>query len=272
MSLVNKKNNSAGTRRHSSFLIHYITLMILLIPLVSATFAWDSLNKENQSGSMALKVDVENATAAYTVYKYDIESNKAVILNDFTNIALNHYDQVFLDRNKFTPLIIRIEVESEHLNENTGGSLTISIGRNAEHQQGVNYSSNVIRFSGTLKPYTITPNGDDYSTFYNTFQDDFYDTIYNLNTSGDSFTIAGSTVSSKAYSSLDVAATELPLNLTYSSSDVIVTNDPIYGQTKKVIVFLYFTYDQSEVVAHAQGIGREIEFTDDLTSITVDIS
>jgi len=257
-----------GKARRWAFLFRLFTLFVIAFLLTASTYAWISTNKHVESNHMALKVDAENATATYTFYRYDIDQGKAVVVNDLSSIELNQYDQIFQGRNKYTPVIVRIEIESVRLDATNGGTVGIVIKRNASHAQNTSYSSDVLRFSGTSKTYVITPTGDDYSAFYNAFNADHYSTIQGLSGSGDTATtVAGNVVSSWIYGAVGSTATDLELSVAYAGAAVDTS-----GATNKVVVFLYVTYDQSSVNTAEGGFWREIDFVDDLDAITVDVS
>lgn len=261
MDFLKRINNYARIKLRSPLVTGVILLTVVSIVFASATFAWVAMNLENDTSGINMSVEWENALASFSFYKYNIAANKAEKFQDISDIELNQYDQVFIDRNKYTPLIIQIQVESNKLVDSGTGTVGIKISRDGVHPTP-HYATEVLRFTAITKPQTIAPVGDNYAGFYNAFNAAYYNPVFALNTSGDSFQIDDYIVSSKVFS--NTTDVETTLNATYNSTDTRVIDEE-----QVLDVFLFITYDKSKM-ASVSGAG-EFVFLNDLRTISVEI-
>ena len=89
------------------------------------------------------------------------------------NLVFNQYDTVFVDRNKYTPMIIRVDVDSTNLGLASGetGTVSLNLIRSiASRMEEKLYTSDILRFT-VVDARTVSINSlpSDIRTIYNNF-------------------------------------------------------------------------------------------------------
>ena len=248
-----------------SLILRTVAVVVLFSVLAVTTYAWISMNVQDSGQNMKLNVEVENATASFEIFKYDIDLDEC-IRNDSV-VDMNQYDKIFMQRNKYTPAIIKVDVMSAHLNP-AGGIVRVIITRNSVLSSSSIFSSQVLRFTGTSEPY-ITSNA---TAFYEAFNEDHYTTVFAYTANHEDVAIgsSGYHVSSKTFGYTKDASSDavLELSIPYLSQDVISRGDGTYA----VEIFIYITYDKTDLDLAMAGTGlgqQEVDFIDDLAQIRV---
>jgi hypothetical protein len=113
---------------------------------------------------MGMALAVDDTTAVYKAYRFDMETMKGTDLEaateenpnpgelNITNIDLNQYDTIFRAQNKYTPAFARIEITKSAAMP-ASGKVYITIERNdLEAQEGdlELFSSSVVRFTALI--------------------------------------------------------------------------------------------------------------------------
>ena len=133
---LKKLKNLPGKQRAKLVyaLISVVTSAAVLIA-ATTTMAWFSSNRDVDASRMQIATEYDDLTARCAVYLWDVDTEKGVSQNeDSTNILLNQgkpfltYDTIFVERNRYNPVIVEITVTGERY-QNKGGTLTVTVER-----------------------------------------------------------------------------------------------------------------------------------------------
>ena len=269
----------------ASLVIKSITVVFLMFATAIASFAWFTNNQNVKNKDIQMGIHSEDATATFYVYKYDIESEIETVdvqtcvttQNDVVPIILdfNQYDTVFVDRNKYTPIVIRVDVESEnlHLGANETGSVSFTVIRNHNLREANKYyTSDILRFT-TVTPRNIQTTGSQYDVdLYKGFIDDYYDDTKNATT------VAAASLTNLSIIFSDDSTSgsyeEIVITSSYTNSDLVLlpgTGDE--EDSYRLTVYLFLSYDETLINDYTENsIGfssQELDFLNDLTLVNV---
>ncbi len=115
-----------------------IALLTILAMLVASSIAWFTNNRNLGSNDMDMALKIDDTSAIYQAYKFDIEQEVGIdkITNDngeveqlhISNLDLNQYDTIFSVQNQYTPAFAKIQITRiSSMPEN--GTLLITIDR-----------------------------------------------------------------------------------------------------------------------------------------------
>ena len=173
------------------------------------------------------------------MYRYDTLTDIVIETSDVRYISLNQYDSIFTQYNEQTSVILKIESSSVDLHPTL-----LHIDREV--------LTDVECVSGALR-FTVITDEDltgltDADTFYNEFNNRYYDLIFSLNTDY-LYSNNTSTIDSKTFSS---DTNTLPFNVAKSKT-----------------IFLYITYTGVKTL-NALDMSSEIIYENDLKSISIE--
>ena len=165
----------------ASLIIKSITVVFLMFATVVASVAWLTNNKNVKNKDIQMGIHTEDAQATFYIYRYNIDTSEvdkitcAVTQDVVTpmNLVFNQYDTVFVDRNKYTPMIIRVDVDSTNLGLASGetGTVSLNLIRSiASRMEEKLYTSDILRFT-VVDARTVSINSlpSDIRTIYNNF-------------------------------------------------------------------------------------------------------
>ena len=146
--------------RKNRMLCTFLTTALAFNLFIVASFAWLTLNRKTAVDDMGMGLAVDNTSAVYEAYMYDIKTGAGTDLNaegeklNITNIDLNQYDTIFRGQNKYTPVFAKIVLlRSEAMP--TSGKVYITIDRQSRTaDEGVlsKFTSSIVRFTGFIIP------------------------------------------------------------------------------------------------------------------------
>lgn len=150
--------------KKSKALTPLIISVVALNLCIVASVAWFTINRRTDADEMGMALAVDDTTAVYKAYRFDIETMKGTNLEaattenpnpgelNITNIDLNQYDTIFQAQNKYTPAFARIEItRNDSMPES--GTVYITIERNdleAHAGELELFSSSVVRFTALI--------------------------------------------------------------------------------------------------------------------------
>lgn len=150
--------------KRSKALTPLIISVVALNLCIVASVAWFTINRRTDADEMGMALAVDDTTAVYKAYRFDIETMKGTNLEaattenpnpgelNITNIDLNQYDTIFQAQNKYTPAFARIEItRNDSMPES--GTVYITIERNdleAHAGELELFSSSVVRFTAFI--------------------------------------------------------------------------------------------------------------------------
>ena len=269
----------------ASLVIKGITVVFLMFATAIASFAWFTNNQNVKNKDIQMGIHSEDATATFYVYKYDISSEVETVdvqtcvttQNDIVPIVLdfNQYDTVFIDRNKYTPIVIRVDVESEnlHLGNNETGNVSFTVIRNHSlREENKYYTSDILRFT-TVTPRNIQSTGSQYAVdLYKGFIDDYYEDTKNSTTVSAASLTSYSIVFSNDSTSSSYEEIVITTNYTNNELELLAgTGDE--EDSYRLTVYLFLSYDEvliNNYTGGDAGFGtQELDFLNDLTLVNV---
>lgn len=137
-----------------------ITTVLAFNLLIVASFAWLTLNRKTAVDEMGMALAVDDTTAVYEAYMYDLEKGTGTDLNaegerlNITNIDLNQYDTIFKGQNKYTPVFAKI-VLTRIKDMPKSGKVYITVDRqedasSADEGALTDFTSSIVRFTGFI--------------------------------------------------------------------------------------------------------------------------
>ena len=141
----------------------FVTAVAFNLVIISS-FAWLTLNRKTGAGQMGMSLAVDDTSAVYEAYMYDLEKGAGTDLNadgeklNVTNIDLNQYDTIFKGQNKTTPVFAKIKItQSQSMPDE--GNVYITIERKIQNEEQksseekgllTDYTSSIVRFTGFI--------------------------------------------------------------------------------------------------------------------------
>lgn len=261
-----------------------IAVALLFFATAIASFAWFTNNQNVKNKNIQMGIHSEDAQAIFYVYKYDVTSEVETVdvqtcitsHDDVVPITLdfNQYDTVFVDRNKYTPIIIRVDVEGTNLflSNNETGTVSFNVIRtHTAREEGKYYTSDILRFT-TVYPQNIA-SGSNYNVeLYKGFLDDYYDDTKNATAVSNASLISRSFTFSNDSTSTNY--NEIVITSSYTNNDLVALDNNNNEDTAyRLSVYLFLSYDEvliTEYTGSSIGFGsQELDFLNDLTLINV---
>lgn len=283
------------------------TLLIVTIFLfVSSVYAWILFNDTVSNGNMNGGVEYDPIKATYEIYHKNQEGT-TLLIEGFPGdgddpIEMHTYDSVFVQKNQYNPIIIRVIIESPDLldacQDGSSKTLTLSITKKtiADSVDGENnpvhgnawkdsfYFTSVMNFAAMVEPRNIVLTGNSetvYETIYHAGYDNLFDPVSNTDptpvfkqgVTAKSFVKDANRPSNVAASTNDKSE-EITLQVTYTKDDFrIIDNTDV----KKLVVYIAVNYDREllinsgfAAVTLSQGLDIiAAEFNTDLEIITI---
>ena len=279
------------------------TLLIVAIFLfVSSVYAWILFNDKVSNGDVNGGIEYDPIKATYEIYHKDQEGATQLIVgfpNDGEDpIEMHTYDSVFVQKNQFNPIIVRIIIESPDLEDacqdGSTKTLTVSITKktiadtNDAHGNAWKdsyYFSSVMNFAAMVEPRNIDLSGNDQSDKNNIYNAGYSALFDPVNGTTDPTPVFKNSVTTKSFVKdasrpAEAAATntdkseEITLQVTYTKDDFrIIDNTDV----KKLVVYVAINYDRellinSHFIATNLSQGLDIiavEFYSDLEIMTL---
>lgn len=261
-----------------------MTVALLFFATAIATYAWFTNNQNVKNKNIQMGIHSEDAQATFYVYKYDVTSEVETVdvqtcitsQDDVVPIALdfNQYDTVFVDRNKYTPIVIRVDVEGTdlHLSNNETGTVSFTVIRaHSAREDGEYYTSDILRFT-TVYPQNIASGANYDVELYKGFLEDYYDDTKNATA------VSNASLSSRSFifsnDSTSANYNEIVITSSYTNSDLTaLDNNNDEDTAYRLSVYLFLSYDEvliTEYTGSSIGFGsQELDFLNDLTLINV---
>ena len=126
--------------------VSFIALMVFVFGGV--VFGWFYDNRISAAGGMNATMRPDDLRVNYFVYAYDLFGDETVSdLYSINNLKMNPYDMIFVHRNDFTPVVVRIEISGDN-SLSKSGAITVNILRDTLiDQTSPDYFSSVVKFS-----------------------------------------------------------------------------------------------------------------------------
>lgn len=238
--------------KRSKALTPLIISVVALNLCIVASVAWFTINRRTDADEMGMALAVDDTTAVYKAYRFDMETMKGTDKEakteenpnpgelNITNIDLNQYDTIFRAQNKYTPAFARIEI-TRNSSMPESGTVYITIERKelaAQAESLDRYSSSVVRFTALIDSTKQDVNMTDPDQLYR-----------HINTE-ELFAEVETYVGEKLHSKTFVTVMGEGAGHTHGKHDTIVlevtyTADDWYTKDddQMLNVYLYMTYD-----------------------------
>ncbi len=229
----------------------------------STIFGWFLQNRTTNAGTNANVID-DDVVAEYFAYKYDYNNNgdDVTISNTYTvdSLVMNPYDKVFIKRNEYTPVVVRISLTGEK-NLPKSGVVNIKIDRDS----AINESA-IDRFSSVVK-FACVKGADIYSTNPETIFNNASAKILGSNNK-DYFKQAAVGDDVKAFFHYDGDTLK---KYDYLTFPIEYTESDFNGDTLNI--YLYFDYDKTMIERFIQSaIGEDLSLTETSVSAEDDLA
>ena len=239
-----------------------------LTSLFVGTFAWFISVRSQETTADNFVISRDDLKASYSIYKYDTTTDSPVVLDNFLeNFALNQYDVIFKERNKYVPLYIKIELTGSNLG--TNGSIKLHLNRNSSISAMDENNKLRNNFTSVTK-FAVSTNTAHFGSIYdhtsvNNTWNNLNDAFYNIDMNDNLATLKFTSGTNGNYIKED----KLVFNLSYAPDDF---------QDNKLIIYLYINYDQHLTEAYSQqhdislsalGLDLSYRMLNDLTSIYI---
>lgn len=241
--------------------------MFSLVALFVGSYAWFLSVRQVTNTNDNFIVSSDDTEATYTIYKYDTTSDSPVHLtgNAIEDFALNQYDVVFKERNKYDPLYVAIEIKGSNLG--SSGRFILHLSRDTQYS-AMDQDNHLNNYFTSVTKYALCTNSSlqngiyDSSSVSNTW--DNLDTVFYQKDIVNQLTSQMFTSGTSGnYSKQDY----LEFTFTYNSNDFVGNS---------LFVFLYINYDptlaETYSIEHGLNthvVGGNINYTldNDLTSV-----
>ena len=174
--------------KKNRILYTFLVTVLAFNMVIVTSFAWLTLNRKTDVNNMGMGLAVDDTSAVYEAYMYDLETGKGTNLHKeiekdengetildenglpkkkvepltVTNIDLNQYDTIFQGRNKYTPVFAKIKITRSGAMLKDG-KVYITIERDETKanpketelvQKGAlsSFTSSILRFTGFVIP------------------------------------------------------------------------------------------------------------------------
>ena len=162
--------------KKNRILYTFLVTVLAFNMVIVTSFAWLTLTRKTDVNNMGMGLAVDDTSAVYEAYMYDLETGKGTNLHKeivvdengtstvntepltITNIDLNQYDTIFRSQNKNTPVFAKIKI-TRNKSMPESGIVYITINRDIqntaqkdqeEHGLLTDYTSSIVRFTGFI--------------------------------------------------------------------------------------------------------------------------
>ena len=144
--------------KDSKALTPLIIAILIFNMLIAASVAWFTMNRNTDADEMGMALAVDDTTAIYKAYMYDLETNLGTDKDadgnelNITNIDLNQYDTIFQAQNKYTPAFAVIQI-TRNSSMAANGTVHITINRTSNNETNAElaaFSSSILRFTAFI--------------------------------------------------------------------------------------------------------------------------
>lgn len=297
--IFGRMKDSFNRLKKNRILYAFLVTVLAFNMVVVTSFAWLTLNRKTDVDEMGMSLAVDDTSAVYEAYMYDLETGKGtntyvdkedgnkVKPFNIANIDLNQYDTIFQGQNKYTPVFARIKIiKSQAMPES--GTIKITVEREEKVSEKdkdtpsdalTSFTSSIVRFTS----FIIHDKAD--------LEKTTPETLYEFINSTDRFNEVEGYSGQKDHSKTFVEkqgegeghthskTTSLTIEIPYVATDWYTVEDN--GTTLNVLnVYLYITYDPSLVDCYMEdhgGGGISLEDTtiyldNDMKKVTVSYS
>lgn len=116
-----------------------IALIVSFSMLIVSSLAWLTTNRWLKSEDMNMGLHIDDTSAVYKVYKFDLDKMKGIEENKngealtITNVEMNSYDTIFVVKNQYSPVFaqIRLSRNSNNSSMPLNGTVYITIHRDS---------------------------------------------------------------------------------------------------------------------------------------------
>lgn len=226
----------------------FIMVVVIVNMLITASVAWFTINRQTGADDMGMGLAVDDTTAVYKVYMYDIESSAGTDKCDsvdltVANLDLNQYDTIFKAQNKKTPAFAKIQItrqESMDLN----GRIFITVSRNSEIEKTEwpsAFSSSILRFTAFIVEDKNDLDYDSANELYNFINSAKYDTVQLYEGNEKAFSKTFVSTVGEGVGHTHTKTDTITLEIEYSVNDWYENEDGY----KSLNVYLYMSYDKA---------------------------
>lgn len=132
--------------RRSAIIKLVIAFVFVTIIIVFQTISWFSNSTETTANGMGIKIEADQGyDVHFNAYKYDLKNERYVEITGDT-LVFNEYDVIFQERNRYTGILLRLEVDGNfsHQSEFLRVTRNLSLRDNAEND--VIFVSDITQF------------------------------------------------------------------------------------------------------------------------------
>ena len=276
------KNAHKGTKLKLVNSILGMVISFVMFLSSGFAFAWFSMNKRVNTNLFNIQVDKFDAQAEYTIYLFDSKAGSVNYTGkngDETDPKISaldvpFYDTIFKQRNKYTPVIIRIALSEIRLEE---GFVNIKIDRDASLGIPVTggYFTDLMRFT-IVKGTSLYD--DDADALYENIDAAFFNLLdegtYSQDVADNASLFKGPSkvFTTRDYENLSQSYTEgynyINLSVPFSSSDFV---DDVFN------MYIYITYDKTLVntigeFGNVSTIGQWVDMANDIKQMEISFS
>ena len=261
-----KKSSFFELFRKGKFTYTVLSLFIISCLLITSSFAWLARNRTLNSSDMNMSLAVDDTSALYRAYMYDMEkecgTDEDANGNELTvtNLDLNQYDTLFRAKNKYTPAFAKITIiGNESMPKD--GTVHLTIERTADEllEGDINrYTSRIARFTAFIIPSKEDLEISDPNLLYNYINDPRYNLISGYTTDQkDSKTFVKIIGDGEVHE--HERATSITISVDYEST-YWYTNE---NGDDALNIYLYISYDVRLIDCYMkEELNNEISFMD----------
>ena len=265
------------TAKLVSLIMTGVLVLVALLMYFNLAFGWFAQNEEVGGNGASVTAYHDDTAAEYTHYTYNAKLETADVYDDISDIRVPQYDLIFLQRNRFTPAVVRVALTGEN-DLPRSGTIALTIGRNLGIADDPARSSRLSDYFTSMMRMTIIKG----ASIYNADPTTLYTNVDNLPYGNSTLyeVVKEQTVNS-ATSNVFVTdegsgdahdyvkADSITLSIDYTAADW-------NGDTLNI--YLYISYDKTLLTAYTiqdldlsgdiTSVGRVIELVNDLVTIT----
>ncbi|MBR4439641.1 MAG: hypothetical protein IKS88_03455 [Clostridia bacterium] len=272
-------------RRLISIIIEGVVVLGVILVFFNKAFGWFASNNEVGASGMSVSAYNDDVEADYFSYIYTQKTATATAVNSIADVQVPQYDLIFLQRNRYTPAVIRAVFTGEHdLAES--GNITFTITRNTANPLSVSGAS-------VLNPSTSDHLSNTFTSLmrltavkgasvYDADPKELYLNLDELQYGNDTLyevvkDMTGNTAVSKTFvtktgsgqSATYTKANSIELSIDYTAADWNgdELNIYIYITYDKTLMEDYRSYDAS-LSGDITSVGQVIQLSNDMLSIT----
>lgn len=211
-----------------------VGVIFSLASVFTGTFAWFTTLSTVTASSMSIKLYADNTKITCSGYKYNIAQSEVMSLDESNamNFALNQYDMVFTELNKYDPLYIQLTLTGTSLE--TSGTFNIVLERDIE-KNVMDEDNHLSSYFTSITKYAAKGNSaytngiyvsGNSSQTWNHLQTVFHDE----DVSGNLITSKFTTITTSGYEKTNT----ITLPVSYTANDFVGNS---------LIIYLYINYD-----------------------------